>query len=242
MSDETLFISDCHVDASKPEITSNLLDFLQNRAKNARFLYILGDLFEAWIGDDDHNHSNESIINHLKALSKNTKIFFLAGNRDFLLGNEAANAIGLTRIDDPTVIQLGDNRVALLHGDTLCTDDNDYQAFRRMVRDPDWQAQFLLKPIGERQAIAAALRVKSLEAMAEKAVEIMDVNADAVSNCFTELDVDLIIHGHTHRPAIHQYANNQTRFVLGDWNPQPSYLSWDGKLGFKLVDPRVSQH
>ncbi len=240
MNDETLFISDCHVDASKPEITSNLLDFLQNRAKNARFLYILGDFFEVWIGDDSHNPVYESIINCLQTLSKNTEVFFLAGNRDFLLGDEAADYIGLTRIKDPTTIQLGDHRVALLHGDTLCTDDNDYQAFRRMVRDPDWQIQFLLKPLAERQAIAVALRAKSSEAMAEKTLEIMDVNADAVSNCFTKLDVDLIIHGHTHRPAIHQYANNQKRFVLGDWNPSPSYLSWDIAQGFKLVDPRVN--
>jgi UDP-2,3-diacylglucosamine hydrolase len=241
MSDETLFISDCHVDASKPEITNNLLDFLQNRAKNARFLYILGDLFEIWLGDDDHNPVNQSITDCLKALSQNTEVFFLAGNRDFLLGDETARHIGLKRINDPTIVQLGDNRVALLHGDTLCTDDNDYQAFRRMVRGPDWQAQFLLKPLAERQVIAAALRAKSSEAMAEKAVEIMDVNADAVSNCFTELDADLIIHGHTHRPAVHQYANNQKRFVLGDWNPEPSYLSWNSTQGFKLVDHRVNE-
>ncbi len=241
MNHETLFISDCHVDAGKPEITSNLLDFLQNRAVNARCLYILGDLFEAWIGDDEHNLGNEPIIDSLKLLSKNTEIYFLAGNRDFLLGNDAANAIGLTRLNDPTIIQLGDRQVALLHGDTLCTDDNDYQAFRRMVRDPDWQTQFLLKPLTERQAIAAALRVKSIEAMAEKAVEIMDVNAQAVSSCFTELEADVIIHGHTHRPAVHSYADNHKRFVLGDWNPQPSYLSWNSTQGFELVDSRVTK-
>jgi UDP-2,3-diacylglucosamine hydrolase len=241
MSDETLFISDCHVDASKPEITNNLLRFLQNRAKNARFLYILGDLFEIWLGDDDHNPGNQPITECLKALSENTKVFFLAGNRDFLLGDEAARDIGLTRINDPTIIKLGDHRVALLHGDTLCTDDNDYQAFRRMVRDPDWQAQFLLKSLAERRAIAAALRDKSSEAMAKKSLEIMDVNAGAVSNCFTELGADLIIHGHTHRPAVHQYANHQRRFVLGDWNPEPSYLSWNSTQGFKLVDARVNE-
>jgi UDP-2,3-diacylglucosamine hydrolase len=240
MGNETLFISDCHVDAGKPEVTSNLLDFLQNRAANARCLYILGDLFEAWIGDDEHNPGNEPIIDSLKQLSKNTEIYFLAGNRDFLLGNDAANAIGLTRLNDPTIIQLGDRRVALLHGDTLCTDDSDYQAFRRMVRDPDWQTLFLLKPLKERQAIAAALRVKSIEAMAEKTVEIMDVNAQAVSNCFAELEADVIIHGHTHRPAVHSHADHLKRFVLGDWNPQPSYLSWKNTQGFELVDPRVS--
>jgi UDP-2,3-diacylglucosamine hydrolase len=240
MGNETLFISDCHVDAAKPEITNNLLDFLQNRAANARCLYILGDLFEVWIGDDEHNPGNEPIIDSLKQLSKNTEIYFLAGNRDFLLGNDAAKLIGLTRLNDPTIIQLGDRRVALLHGDTLCTDDSDYQAFRRMVRDPDWQTLFLLKPLKERQAIAAALRVKSIEAMAEKTVEIMDVNAQAVSNCFAELEVDVIIHGHTHRPAVHSHANHLKRFVLGDWNPQPSYLSWKNTQGFELVDPRVS--
>lgn len=237
---EYLFISDCHVDASKPEITSNLLEFLQNQAKYAQYLYILGDLFETWIGDDEHNPDHESIIDCLQTLAKTTTIFFLAGNRDFLLGDEAATEMGLTRIGDPTTLQLGQHRVALLHGDTLCTDDNDYQTFRRMVRDLDWQAQFLQKSLTERQAIAARLRIKSAEAMAEKSVEIMDVNADAVENCFADSGADLIIHGHTHRPALHQYCDNRQRYVLGDWNPSPSYLSWDEVRGFKLVDPRVS--
>jgi UDP-2,3-diacylglucosamine hydrolase len=239
MNDETLFISDCHIDESKPKITSNLLDFLKNRAKDARFLYILGDLFDTWIGDDDHNSVHETIIDSLKALSKNTELYFLAGNRDFLLGDETASAIGLTRIKDPTIIQLGEQRVGLMHGDTLCTDDNDYQTFRRKVRSADWQEMILLKPLVERQAIAAELRVKSLEAMKEKTIEIMDVNTEAVSQCFTQLEVDLIIHGHTHRPAVHIYPNNQKRFVLGDWNPQPSYISWKRSQGLKLVDPRV---
>jgi UDP-2,3-diacylglucosamine hydrolase len=239
MSDETLFISDCHIDGSKTKITSNLLDFLQNRAKNARFLYILGDLFDTWVGDDEHNSAHEAIIDSLKTLSKNTDIYFLAGNRDFLFGDETASAIGLTRINDPIIIQLGKHRVALMHGDTLCTDDNDYQSFRRMVRDPKWQTQFLLKPLTERQAIAAELRVKSREAMKEKTIEIMDVNAEAVSQSFTQLEVDLIIHGHTHRPAVHIYPNNQKRFVLGDWNPQPSYISWNRSQGLRLVDTRV---
>lgn len=240
MSDEVLFISDCHVDASKPEITSNLLEFLQNRAKHARFLYILGDLFEVWLGDDEHNPDNNAVIKSLQSLAKNTEIFFLAGNRDFLLGDQAADKIGFTRIDDPTTLQLGEHRVALLHGDTLCTDDADYQAFRRMVRDPNWQTQFLQKPLAERQALAAALRVKSVEAMADKSVEIMDVSSDTVISCFAESSADIIIHGHTHRPAIHQYPDNKTRYVLGDWNPQPSYLSWTSGNGFELCDPRVS--
>lgn len=239
MSDEYLFISDCHVDASKPEITGNLLEFLQNRAKHARFLYILGDLFEAWIGDDGHNPGHDAVINSLQSLANNTEIFFLAGNRDFLLGDQAAIEIGFRRIDDPTILQLGEHRVALLHGDTLCTDDADYQAFRRMVRDSNWQKQFLQKPLAERQSIAVELRAKSVEAMTEKSIEIMDVNAEAVSNCFAESSADIIIHGHTHRPAIHQYDKNHRRYVLGDWNPQPSYLSWCSELGFTLTDPRV---
>lgn len=240
MTDEYLFISDCHVDASKPEITSNLLEFLNNRAKHARFLYILGDLFEVWLGDDEHNPGNQDVIESLQSLAKNTKIYFLAGNRDFLLGEQAAIEIGLTRIDDPTILQLGEHRVALLHGDTLCTDDTDYQAFRRMVRDPVWQTELLQKPLVERQALAAALRAKSAEAMAGKSVEIMDVTPDTVTTCFTESGADIIIHGHTHRPAIHQYPNDKTRYVLGDWNPQPSYLSWTSSRGFELLDPRVS--
>ena len=240
MNDEYLFISDCHVDASKPEITSNLLDFLQNRAKHARFLYILGDLFEVWLGDDENNPGNEAVIKCLQSLAKSTEIFFLAGNRDFLLGDQAATEIGFTRIDDPSLLQLGKHRVALLHGDTLCTDDSHYQTFRRMVRDPNWQAEFSQKPLVERQALAAALRVKSVEAMADKSVEIMDVSPDTVISCFAESAADIIIHGHTHRPAIHQYTNNRQRYVLGDWNPLPSYLSWSSKQGFTLTDLRVT--
>ncbi|MFT5657863.1 MAG: UDP-2,3-diacylglucosamine hydrolase [Gammaproteobacteria bacterium] len=240
ISDEYLFISDCHVDASKPEITANLLEFLQKRGKDAQFLYILGDLFEVWLGDDDDSSVNDAIIDCLQSLAKNTEIFFLPGNRDFLLGDQTAQKIGLTRIDDLTCLQLGDHRVVLLHGDTLCTDDTDYQSFRQMVRDANWQAQFLQKPLAERQAIAAALRVESKKAMAQKAVEIMDVNIDAVANCFEESKADIIIHGHTHRPAKHSYANNRIRYVLGDWAPKASYLSWTSDKGFELIDPRVN--
>ena len=240
MSDEYLFSSDCHVDASKPDISSNLLDFLQNRAIHARFLYILGDLFEVWLGDDGNSPDNEAVIKSLQSLARNTEVFFLAGNRDFLLGDLTAAEIGFKRIDDPTLLQLGEHRVALLHGDTLCTDDVEYQAFRNMVRNPDWQTQFLQKPLPERQAMATALRVKSAEAMAEKTAEIMDVNANAVTDCFADTGADIIIHGHTHRPAIHQYADNYYRYVLGDWNPLPSFLSWDSTAGFKLTDSRVT--
>ena len=240
MSGEYLFISDCHVDAGKPELTDNLLEFLQNRAIHARFLYILGDLFEVWIGDDDDSSDNEAIIDCLKSLTKTTDIFFIAGNRDFLLGDQAARTIGLKRLDEYAYLQLGGHRAVLLHGDTLCTDDVDYQAFRRMVRDANWQAQFLHKPLAERRAIAAALRAKSMEAMAGKTSGIMDTNPAAVANCFAESNADVIIHGHTHRPAIHRYANNHIRYVLGDWNPQASYLSWTSEQGFKLVDPRVN--
>jgi UDP-2,3-diacylglucosamine hydrolase len=238
MTDEYLFISDCHLDGSRPEITRNLVDFIKNRASTARFLYILGDLFEVWLGDDDPVPGFEELISSLKQLSQTTKIYFLAGNRDFLLGDEFAGRAGLNILLEPVKLNLDGQSVVLLHGDVLCTDDHDYQAFRKQVRDPDWQSNFLLKPLTERQQIAAGLRADSIAATLEKIDEITDTNQDAVDACFDRQAAEIMIHGHTHRPCIHQYSQSRTRYVLGDWNPVPSYLSWNKAAGFKLHDPR----
>lgn len=238
MSGEILFFSDCHLDPSRPDVHAALIEFLDKRAAGAERIYILGDLFEVWLGDDTPLDGLETVTDALARRAADSPTCFLAGNRDFLLGRDFAGRVGLTLLDEPELLGLGDHRIALIHGDTLCTDDHDYQAFRAQVREPAWQADFLARPLAERQRIAAGLRTDSAAAMAQKTMQIMDVNDDAVIDCFATLEVDTIIHGHTHRPAAHAHAPGLTRFVLGDWNPGPSYLSWHPATGFELVDPR----
>ena len=239
MTDEYLFISDCHLDANRLDISQNLIAFLKDRASRARFLYILGDLFEAWIGDDDPAPELEPIFQCFRDISTDTKIFFLAGNRDFLFNRKGAKRMEAQIIDEPTLLTFGNQKVALLHGDSMCTDDPEYQQFRKMVRGETWQNDFLAKPLTERKQIAIGLREQSKAAMQHKSMDIMDVNQNAVLSSFGELGVDIIIHGHTHRPAIHRYSYNHTRYVLGDWNPLPSFLSWRADKGFELNDYRV---
>jgi UDP-2,3-diacylglucosamine hydrolase len=239
MTDEYLFISDCHLDGNRPEVTTALATFLEKRATSARCLYILGDLFEVWLGDDDAALEQNPVLTSLQQLAINTDIFFMAGNRDFLLGQDFADRIGISIVTEPLPIKLGDQQALLIHGDTLCTDDHDYQAFRKMVREPEWKAEFLSKPLTERHQIAAQLRQNSVSAMAQKSMDIMDVNQQAVEQCFDDHAIDIIVHGHTHRPAVHHYPENRIRYVLGDWNPGPSYLSWRTNHGFNLVDSRV---
>jgi len=239
VSGEILFISDCHLDASQPEITRQLTAFLEQRAPRAAQLYILGDLFEVWLGDDDPVDSQRPVVDALHSLARRVPVHFMAGNRDFLLGENFAARIGMRLLDEPVILQLGEHRSLLIHGDTLCTDDHDYQRFRALVRSPDWQAEFLARPLDERRQVAARLRSESSDAMAHKSAEIMDVNAAAVDACFHEHAVDTIVHGHTHRPAVHRYAGGRQRLVLGDWNPGPSFLAWKPDTGFDLHDPRV---
>ncbi len=239
MTGEYLFISDCHLDKNRPDVTDNLVDFLTNRATQARFLYVLGDLFETWIGDDDPAIELRLIFNCFQHLSKTTEIYFLAGNRDFLFGEQGANKMKSSILKEPSFITPGSQKIGLLHGDTLCTDDGDYQQFRTMVRNKQWQDDFLGKPLAERKKIVAGLREQSKHAMQQKPTDIMDVNRQSVLDCFEELGVSTIIHGHTHRPAVHHYPGGQIRYVLGDWNPEPSYLSWTANTGFALTDPRV---
>ncbi len=239
MSEEYLFISDCHLDSGRPEVTAALTRFLRQRAVSASRLYILGDLFEVWLGDDDPAAAAQPVIEALQVLTGKMPVYFIAGNRDFLLGHEFATRVGLTLLEEPQRLQLGTHQVLLIHGDTLCTDDHDYQQFRSIVRSQAWQSEFLDQPLAERQRVAARLRNDSAEAMAQKSLEIMDVNPQAVQDCFRQNQVDTIIHGHTHRPAVHHYDHSQARYVLGDWHPGPSYLSWEQKQGFKLVDPGI---
>ena len=239
MSDEYLFISDCHLDADRPEVTNSITEFLQQRATTARYLYILGDLFEVWLGDDDPAPEHRRVIESLQQLASEVEVFFMAGNRDFLLGQAFARMVNLKLLDEPHILKLDKHRVVLIHGDTLCTDDQDYQQFRSMVRTAKWQSDFLAKPLEERQRIAAQLRADSVDAMTQKPFEIMDVNSLAVQDCFHANEASIIIHGHTHRPAVHQYNSDLSRIVLGDWGREPSYLSWTRERGFNLSDPRV---
>ena len=238
MGDEYLFFSDCHLDPKRPEASDKLLEFIDQRAASACCLYILGDLFEVWLGDDDPADEYQSIIEALRRRAESTRIYFLAGNRDFLLGEKFARRTAINLLGEAEVLQLGEHRTALIHGDTLCTDDHDYQNFRKMVRAPEWQSRFLAQPLVERRRIAEQLRSESTDAMAHKSDEIMDVNQQAVAFCFESLGVDTIIHGHTHRPAVHEHDSGR-RYVLGDWNPGPSYLSWRPTEGFRLQDSRI---
>ena len=232
---DILFISDLHLDRDKPDITQNFLHFLETRAIQARVLYILGDLFEVWLGDDDTSSHFQPVLERLYRLSQSVDIYFIHGNRDFLVGQQLAARCGMTILQEPEIIHLGSTKVGLMHGDLLCTDDVDYQNFRKLVRNPDWQRQFLSKPLAERQQIAASLRDQSADAMAQKEIEIMDVNQSTVIDQFNALNIDVLIHGHTHRPAIHSLPNNRQRIVLGDWRPSASYLSWSNG-DFHLLD------
>jgi UDP-2,3-diacylglucosamine hydrolase len=229
----SLFISDLHLCRSRPAITRQFEGFLRRAAVQAEALYILGDLFEYWAGDDDlHDVHHQDVIAALHDLSRTgTRVFFMHGNRDFLLGEDFAQAAGITMLADPTLITLYGRRVLLSHGDELCTDDVAYQAFRRQVRKPAWQQQFLEQPLAARKAQIEALRQRSEQEKSHKAESIMDVNADAVKALLREYDYpELLIHGHTHRPTCHEIevdGHRCERWVLGDWYEQGSCLRCD---------------
>ena len=197
------FISDLHLQESRPDITKAFLGFLENTAYKAERLYILGDLFEAWIGDDDQNNFISEIQAALLKTNKTTKIFFLHGNRDFLIGTEFASSSGLEILNDPTIEEMFGKRVLLMHGDLLCIEDRDYQAFRKTSRDAKWQDEFLNKSIEERREIAHNLRTISKEATGIKKEEIMDVSTAEVIRTMEESSINLLIHGHTHLSLIH---------------------------------------
>lgn len=237
----TLFISDLHLDGERPDITAQFLEFLEREARQAQALYILGDLFEAWIGDDDPDPDKRRVIEALRSLTRGgVPTYFIHGNRDFLVGRRFARETGVTLLPDPTLIQVYGQRVLLMHGDTLCIDDPDYQRLRRIVRNP--VVQFILRrlTLGQRLKLAARMRAGSkahIASMDQAAPQIMDVNQNEVRSTFASQRVDYIVHGHTHRPAIHKVQLNNrtvTRIVLGDWYEQGSVLRWD-KKGFELA-------
>jgi UDP-2,3-diacylglucosamine hydrolase len=227
----TLFISDLHLSAERPDITSLFIQFLNKEARQAEALYILGDLFEAWLGDDMVLPEYAEAIAAMKALSDSgVPVFIMHGNRDFLLGEKFAAMSGVSLLDDPTCIDLYGKPTLLLHGDTLCTDDVKYQQFRTMVRDPAWQQQMLALSPTERLKLAREYRQMSQAETGNKAEDIMDVNQQTLEQVMQTQGVYYMIHGHTHRPAIHDFNINlqaATRIVLGDWYEQGSVLVCD---------------
>lgn len=232
----TLIVSDLHLDASRPRITELFLDFLRGPAREAEALYILGDLFEAWVGDDADDALAEQVRGGLRELvDSGVPVWAMRGNRDFLLGPRFTEETGVGLLPDPCVVILDGEPTLLMHGDLLCTDDAGYQAFRRQVREPGWSETFLAQPLDARRAFAAKARAASGEHQSSLKAqgqldEITDANADAVAETMARFGVRRLIHGHTHRPAIHSLdvaGRPARRLVLGDWYEHGSVLRLD---------------
>lgn len=224
----TLFISDLHLEESRPDITNAFLAFLKEKARGVEQLYILGDFFEAWIGDDERTPLQEQVADALQAVSSSgTELFLMHGNRDFLIGEDYCSRIGATLLDDPTVVDLYGTPTLLMHGDSLCTADVEYQKFRANMRNPQWQQMILQRPLAERQQMARQLREISTAKNKGKEEFIMDVTPDEVVKEMEAHGVQRLIHGHTHRPTVHELEANgkpATRIVLGDWDQNVWWL------------------
>ena len=227
----TLFISDLHLEADRPDIADQFLRFLETDALHADAVYILGDLFESWVGDDDPNEHYAWIKQALRKLTrKNSPVYFMHGNRDFMIGEKFAEETGVEILADPIVHKIHGQAVLLSHGDAYCTDDVEYQAIRKMTRDPAWQAMMLQKSLEERLAFAAQARAASMARGGTLSDEIGDVNAGAIDAAMREAGVVVMLHGHTHRPAVHEFSLDgqpASRIVLGDWYEQGSVVRWD---------------
>jgi UDP-2,3-diacylglucosamine hydrolase len=238
----TLFISDLHLSAERPGISERFFDFLHEQASRAGALYVLGDLFEYWIGDDELDDGGDPLARRVAgALGELSRrgvgIAFMHGNRDFLIGRRFAEASGSRLLQDPSVEKVGGVRTLLMHGDTLCTDDHDYQAWRRTARSGAWQREFLSKSLPERHKALQALREKSKEVVGAKPAEIMDVSQAAVQEALRTHGLTRLVHGHTHRPARHALevdGRRCERWVLPDWYERGGYLAVDD-TGARLV-------
>jgi UDP-2,3-diacylglucosamine hydrolase len=223
----TLFISDLHIESANGIILKSLLQLLSQQAAGADAIYIMGDLFEAWVGDDDINDAGDKVAEALNQLSQNgTQVYLMHGNRDFLLGPDFAARCGGELLPEPIVIDCYGQKVVLLHGDSLCTRDSAYMSYRKQVREPAWQQAFLDRPLLERHMVAQQIRQQSKDANSHKASDIMDVTHQEVLDLLEQLQVNLMIHGHTHRPGIHTIRlhepingkNEAVRIVLGSWD------------------------
>ncbi|GGY42873.1 UDP-2,3-diacylglucosamine diphosphatase [Pseudoduganella albidiflava] len=242
-----LFISDLHLQVDRPALTEAFVRFVDERARFARRLYLLGDLFEYWAGDDDLDDPfHARIAAMLRTLADGgVEVFWIAGNRDFLVGERFAVAAGLTLLPETWLIEDHGRRIVLVHGDAQCTDDVKYMAFRAQVRQPGWQQQFLAMPLAQRKAIIAGLRDNSRKDQGEKSYEIMDVTPQAIDDVFAQTGADVMIHGHTHRPALHT-RGGKLRYVLPDWEPEslPPRGGWiaigdDGAITRHALDGSV---
>jgi UDP-2,3-diacylglucosamine hydrolase len=230
----SLFISDLHLASDRPRIVQQFFSFLSGPTRDADALYVLGDLFEYWMGDDDLDDPlNQSVARRFAELAEGgTAVSFMHGNRDLLVGREFAQRSGARLLQDPTLIDLYGTPTLLMHGDTLCIDDVEYQKFRIYARNAQNQARFLAQPLAARRAEMEALRVRSENAKQDKTAEIMDVNTGAVENALRQADYPRMIHGHTHRPARHVHdidGRTCERWVLGDWYDSGSYLRCDAR-------------
>lgn len=221
----TLFIADLHLSSNRPDITQAFNHFLDTELVDVEALYILGDLFEVWVGDDIAEPFAIELADKLKQISLSLPIYFIHGNRDFLVNDEYAKRSGMTLLPEVQLIDLYGVPTVLLHGDSLCTLDKKYQRFRRF-RNLNWAKWIYAHlPVKKRQSIADNIRAKSKQGNSEKSYQIMDVEADAVTALMAQTGATNMIHGHTHRPNIHQLGDNQQRIVLGDWYQQTSILS-----------------
>jgi UDP-2,3-diacylglucosamine hydrolase len=232
------FISDLHLEPGRPAMAQGFVHYLQN-LQDADALYILGDFFEVWMGDDFDHPFVSSIKDALRTLSnKGTRLFLMHGNRDFLLGQTFCEQTGATLLDDPAVITLGDDAVLLMHGDSLCTLDVEYMKIRQMFRNPAWQQDFLSKPLEERIAFARQVRSESQSGQQMKSSDIMDVTQEEVDREMDQAGVTTLIHGHTHRPDDHRWMHNgceRRRLVLGDWSDDCGWMiRWSEESGLQL--------
>jgi UDP-2,3-diacylglucosamine hydrolase len=233
----TLFISDLHLDPASPAITRQFLAFLDGEARSAEALYVLGDLFEVWLGDDDPDPAAREVVAALRRLTDaGVPCYLMHGNRDFLIGRRFCEETGARMIEDGAIVEVGRERVLLMHGDVLCTDDTSYQRLRRIVRNPVVKWVFRRLSLARRRSLASRIREGSRMHVGNAMPEIMDVNAQAVADTFRASGVETMIHGHTHRPAVHELVvdgEEVRRIVLGDWHAEGSVLEWSAS-GIKL--------
>lgn len=238
------FLSDIHLERSADPKLPLLLQTLQQHAVHTEALFILGDLFDVWVGDDDQSPAYQALFNALQQLvAIQIQVFFLPGNRDFLWGRSLAAKLGVQLIDEYHHCTIAGQAFCLMHGDLLCTDDVEYQKFRRQVRSPAWQQDFLAKPLSQRQQIATELRQRSQTQKAQKRYDIMDVNNETVRQTLAQHPATILLHGHTHRPGCQRYeidGKTRTRLTLGDWRDNASSFAILDAQGLRMRDPRIN--